>query len=108
MPACRQINRDRYHLLLALHKAINDICPYLKIYSLVYVPNKLYTIKSPSIAIASAKTKARIIASIIFGAAEGFLPSALTLEYPTAAITPAGPNVVISIIKIIVNLFISY
>jgi hypothetical protein len=57
-------------------------------------------------AIASAKTNARIIEINIFGAAEGFLPIALTPENPTAAITPEGPNVLINIIKIIVMFFI--
>jgi len=71
-------------------------------------PNKLYTIKSPRIAIASAKTKAKIIESNIFGAAEGLRPRARTLAKPTAAITPEGPNVLINIIKIIVKFFISF
>ena len=72
-----------------------------------YSPNKLYTIKSAIIAIASAKTNAIIIEISILGAAEGFRPKALALAYPTAAITAAGPKVVISIIKMIVKVFIT-
>jgi hypothetical protein len=49
-------------------------------------------------AIASAKIKARIIEIKILGAAEGFLPNALTAAYPTTAITADGPAVAISII----------
>jgi hypothetical protein len=47
------------------------------------------------------------MANKILGAAEGFLPKALTLENPTAAITTEGPSVLISIIRMIVKFFIS-
>ena len=70
-------------------------------------PNKLYTIKSDIIAIASAKINAIIIEISILGAAEGFRPNALALAYPTAAITAAGPKVLISITKMIVKVFIT-
>jgi hypothetical protein len=74
--------------------------------TLNYCPNKLYTTRSPITAMASAKTKAKIIEIKILGAAEGFLPMALTPENPTAAITPEGPKVLINIIRIIVIFFI--
>jgi len=44
------------------------------------------------IAAASANIKTIIIAVKILGAAEGFLPSALTLAFPQATKTQHGPN----------------
>ena len=55
---------------------------------------------------ATAKTKANTIEIKIFGAAEGFLPKALMLAYPTAAMTAEGPKVLKSIIIITVRFFI--
>ena len=50
---------------------------------------------------ASAKIKATIIASRILAEAEGFLPTALTAEYPTTPMTAAGPIVLKNIIIMI-------
>lgn len=44
-------------------------------------------------AIAPAKTMAMIIAIMILGAEEGFLPRARIEEKPTAAITADGPRI---------------
>lgn len=49
---------------------------------------------------ASAKIKERIIAINILGDADGLRPTALTAEYPTRAITAAGPAVLKNITNI--------
>ncbi|MDO8661736.1 MAG: hypothetical protein Q7K98_00750 [Candidatus Omnitrophota bacterium] len=54
---------------------------------------RLYKIRSAKIAIASEKIKARIITMNIFEEAEGLRAIDLTAEYPTKAITAAGPAV---------------
>jgi len=56
-------------------------------------------------AIDSAKIKEMIITRNIFGEAEGFLPTDLTAEKPTIAMTAAGPKVLSSIIKITATRF---
>jgi len=57
-------------------------------------------------AIPSAKKKANIKATRIFGAAEGLRPSAFIAAYPTVAIINEGPSVLKNIINAIVKFFI--
>ncbi len=71
-----------------------------------YLLNKLYIISSATIAIASAKTKERIIAINILGDAEGLRATDFTAEYPTKAITAAGPAVLRNINKTIIKFVI--
>ena len=54
-------------------------------------------------AIPSANKKANVNATIIFGAAEGFLPSALIAAYPTTAMIMEGPRVLMNITMAIVR-----
>jgi hypothetical protein len=61
------------------------------------LPKSWNKINKAITAIDIAKIKAMIIACSIFGAAEGFLPSALILAYPIAAITVEGPMIVTNI-----------
>ena len=53
--------------------------------------------RSDMIATASANISAIIIASSIFGAAEGFLPSARIEPYAIAPMTAEGPIMVLTI-----------
>ncbi len=51
----------------------------------------------------SANRNANPIANMIFGDAEGFLPSALTAAYPTVAMIRDGPRVEMNMTKAIVK-----
>jgi len=68
--------------------------------------NKLKTVKSEIIAIASANRKASIIVISILGDAPGLRESPLTDSLPTRAITIDGPKVLMSIINISIKFFI--